>query len=168
MQERTNTNKQSKVGFLLSRQKMSQLFPLDISGWVGGQKPIGRTWAHRTETEIRTKAHRLYFFPLSLSLFFSLLHRYSYQLHLGIPLIISSHASIGLCLSVVFNTTQDSSVCLSVSYSAPHDMVVCLWVWVILIVIIWYDSVCISVPTSPSHKMAVFASFSHAEHHTRW
>ena len=108
--------KQSNVRFL-SRQKMSQLFPLDIFGRVWGQKPTGRTWAHRTETEIRTKAHRLIFFSL-----LSLLCRYSYLLHLSIPLIISSHASIGVCLSVVFHTTQDSSVCPSVSYSAPHEM----------------------------------------------
>ena len=38
------------------------------------------------------------------------------------PLIISSHTSIWVCISVVFNTTQDGSVCLSVSYSAPHEM----------------------------------------------
>ena len=180
--------KHSNVGFL-SNLRMNQLFPLDISGRVWGQKPTGWTWAHRTETEIRTKAHRLIFFLLSL------LCRHYYLLHLGILLIISSHTSIRVRISVVSNTTQDSSVCLSVSYLAPHEMAEfasCYSTTVfeslyqprlhitwqclplghthcqVLIVIVQYNSICFSVSTSPSHKMAVFASFSHAEHHTRW
>ena len=35
------------------------IYPLDILGRVGGQKPTSRTGAHKTETEIRTKAQRM-------------------------------------------------------------------------------------------------------------
>ena len=39
---------------------MSQLFLLDTLGRLWGQKPTDRACAHRTEVEIRTKAHRLF------------------------------------------------------------------------------------------------------------
>ena len=109
--------KKSKVGFLL--KKMSQLFPFDII-WQGmGAKVLRPNMSPPDRNRNPYKSHSTNFFFL---LIISLLCRHLYLLHLGIPLIISSHASIGVCLSVVFNTTQDSSVCLSASYSAPHEM----------------------------------------------
>ena len=89
------------------------IFPLDILCRIGGQNPNDRISAHRTKTEIRTEAHWL--FSPSLC-------RCSCKLHLGVPLIISSHTCIVICLSVVFYTTQDDSVRLAVSYSASHKM----------------------------------------------
>ena len=120
VQEKTTTTKTIKRQVLVHTEN-EWVVSLDIFDRVWGQKPIGRTWAHRTETDIRTNAHRLILFALSL---LSLPCHHSYLLHLGIPLIISSHASIGVCLSGVFGTTQDSSVFLSVSYTAPHEMAV--------------------------------------------
>ena len=153
--------KQSNVGFL-SRQKMSQLFPLDKFGRIWGQKLTGRTWAHWTETEIRTKAQRLLFSFSFISVMSPFVlttpghpsHYLFAYFHQSLPLGRIQHHTRQQCLPlcVIFSTTRDGRVCL----------------WVTLIVMVQYDSVCISVPSSPSHKMAVFASFSHAEHHTRW
>ena len=138
-----NLHKQTNVGFL-SRQKMSQSFPLDIFGRVWGQKLTGRPWAHRTEVEIRTEVH-LFFLKISLMSPFLLTtprhpshHLFTY-FHLSFHLGRIQHHTRGqwLPLCVIFSTTRDGRVYLSVS-------------------------------TSPSHKMAVFASFGHTEHHTRW
>ena len=140
--------KHSNVGFL-SNLRMNQLFPLDISGRVWGQKPTGWTWAHRTETEIRTKAHRLIFFP-SISVMSPLLlttpglpshHLFTYfhpSSHLGRIQHNTRQQCLPLC--VIFSTTRNGRVCLMLQY----------------------DSVWISVPTSPSHNMAMFASGSYS------
>ena len=133
---------------------MSQSFPLDIFGRVWGQKLTGRTWAHR-KVKIRTKAHPLFFFSISLISQFLLTTP-------GHPLIISSHTSIWVCISVEFNTTQDGSDCLSVSYSAPREMVEFVCLYQPNLHIRWP----LSVIWKP-YNVVVFASLSHIEHHTR-
>ena len=100
-----------KVRVLVEIETAS-IFRLDILGRVGGQKPTGRTWTHRTEPKSGQNPTDLFFF----------LCRHSCLLHLGIPLIISPHSSIAICFSVMFNITQDDSVCLFVSCSASHEM----------------------------------------------
>ena len=81
-------------------------------------------------------------------------HHFFTRFQRSLPLGRIQHHTRQQCLPlcVIFSTTRYGRVCL----------------WVILIVIVQYDSVCLSVPTSPSHKMAVFASSSHANHHTSW
>ena len=70
----------------------------------------------------RKSVHKPTYYANLYYYYYSLLCRHSCLLHLGIPLIISSHTSTRVCISVVFNTTQDGRDCLSVSYSAPHEM----------------------------------------------
>ena len=115
---RKNNNNQNNptsgnVRFL-SRQKMSHLFPLNIFGRVWGQKPTGRTWAHRTETEIPTKA--------SFSLLF-VLCRHSYLLHLSTVFqsinspdnSLLSHSVLPSILSILFY--RSFQVCISLRKS---------------------------------------------------
>ena len=89
----------------------------------------GYTWPSRGTKTHWTKAQRPNMSPPDRNrnpdnsrptVFF--LCRHLCLLHLRILLIISSHTFIAICLSVVFNITQDNSVCLSASYSAAHKM----------------------------------------------
>ena len=94
---------------------MSQSFPLDkhhLAGYGGKSSPAEHEPTGKTSKSVQKPTY----------FFLSLLCRHSCLLHLGIPLIISSRTSIWVCISVVFNSTQDGSDCLSVSYSAPHEM----------------------------------------------
>ena len=79
--------------------------------------------AHRPAISPRDRSRNPYKSPPTMFLK-SVLCGHFCLLHLGIPPTISSHTSIWVCISVVFNTTQDGSKCLSVSYSAPHEMAV--------------------------------------------
>ena len=72
-----------KVRVLVEIETAS-IFRLDILGRVGGQKPIGPTWAHRTEPKSGQNPTGLWFNLCLLSCL----------PHLGIHLIISSHTSI--------------------------------------------------------------------------
>ena len=126
-------------------------FSLNILGRVGGQKITGRTWTHRTETDIRTKspptfshppyvAIRAYYTWASLSSSLLTLHR-------NLPLGRIQHNTRRQCLSLCFtlSITRDGRVCLS-EYNT---------------------TVLVSVSTSTLHKMAVLASVSYTEHHRR-
>ena len=84
-------HKQRNVGFL-SRQKMSQSFPLDMFGRMWGQQ------AHRPAISPHDSSRNPYKSPPTI--FKSLLCRHFCLLHPGIPLIISSHTSSWVCISV--------------------------------------------------------------------
>ena len=143
--ERERERKKNRV---LVGIENESIFPSNIFGRVGPpeKKPTSRTWTHRT-AGICTKAHRLPRPPPPLG-------RHSCLLHMGIPLIISSHSSIAIRLSVVFNITQDDSVCLFHIQNTTRDGRACV-------------SEFVSVSTSNSYKMAVLASLRHTEHHRR-
>ena len=126
------------------RQKWVSRFPwIYLAGYGGKSSPAGHEPTGQKSKSLQK--------PPTVFLK-SVLHRHFCLLHLGIPLIISSRASTWVCISVVLIATQDSD-CPSVSYSAPPEMA---------------EFCFLSVSTSASHKMAVFGSFGHTEHHTRW
>ena len=136
----TNITKQTS-GSCRDRSRVSRFPWIYLAGYGGKSSPAGHEPTGQKSKSVQKPKKK------------SLLCRHSYLLPLGIRLIISSHISILVCISVVFNATQDGSNCLSVSYSAPPEMA---------------EFCFLSVSTSASHKMAVFGSFGHTEHHTRW
>ena len=140
VQEKTTTKTIKRRVLVETENESVVCFLWILSGRVWRQKPTGRTWAHRTETEIRTKAHRLIslsFIPVMSPFVLTTpghpSHHFFTRFHRSLPLGRIPHHTRQQCLPlcVMFSTTRDGRVCL----------------WVIFIVIIQYDSVCLSVST---------------------